>query len=103
MENRPRILEAYTNHLREHGTPPHTVHAFCKSLDLSERNFFEEFASLDSVESAIWSDWIASVAAKVSGGPEWQEFSARHRYLDLPFRLHRILVGLAVVDDFAIH
>jgi hypothetical protein len=85
MENRTCIVEAYTNHLREHGTPPHTVHAFCKSLNLSERDFFQEFASLDSVESAIWGDWISGLAAKVSSGAEWKDFSARHRYLAFLF------------------
>lgn len=85
MENRTRIVEAYTTHLREHGTPPHTVHAFCKSLSLSERDFFQEFATLDSVESAIWGDWISGLAAKVSSGAEWKDFSARHRYLTFLF------------------
>jgi AcrR family transcriptional regulator len=85
MENRTRILEAYTAHLREHGTPPHTVHAFCKSLDLAERDFFHEFASLESVESAIWGDWISRLATSVSSGAEWKDFSARHRYLTFLF------------------
>ena len=85
METRTRIVEAYTNHLREHGTPPHTVHAFCKSLNLSERDFFQEFAFLESVESAIWGDWISGLAAKVSSGAEWKDFSARHRYLTFLF------------------
>jgi len=85
METRTRIVEAFTTHLREHGTPPHTVHAFCKSLDLTERDFFQEFASLDSVESAIWGDWILELTTKVSSGAEWKDFSARHRYLTFLF------------------
>ena len=85
MQNRTRIVEAYTTHLRENGTPPQTVHAFCKSLSLSDRDFFQEFASLDSVESAIWGDWIAGLVSKVSSGAEWKDFSARHRYLTFLF------------------
>ena len=79
METRTRIVEAYTNQLREHGAPPLTVHAFCKSLNLAERDFFQEFASLESVESAIWGARISGLTARLESGDEWKEFSARHR------------------------
>jgi hypothetical protein len=85
MENRTRILEVYTKHLQHHGTPPKTVHAVCHELDLSEREFFQEFASLDSVESAIWGDWISGLIASISNSSEWNNFSARHRYLTFLF------------------
>jgi len=85
METRTRIVEAYTNQLREHGAPPLTVHAFCKSLNLAERDFFQEFASLESVESAIWGAWICGLTARLESGAEWKEFSARHRYLTFLF------------------
>ena len=85
METRTRIVEAYTNQLREHGAPPLTVHAFCKSLNIAESDFFQEFASLESVESAIWGAWICGLTARLESGAEWKEFSARHRYLTFLF------------------
>ena len=85
MENHNRIVGAYTKHLQHHGTPPKTVHALCEELALTEREFFQEFASLDSVESAIWRDWIAGLCEAVANGAEWNEFSARHRYLAFLF------------------
>jgi hypothetical protein len=85
MENRTRILEAYTKHLQHHGPPPKTVHAVCQELDLSEREFFQEFASLDSVEGAIWGDWISGLIASISNSSEWSNFSARNRYLTFLF------------------
>jgi hypothetical protein len=47
--------------------------------------FFQEFASLESVESAIWGDWISSLTKRLESGAEWKEFSARHRYLTFLF------------------
>lgn len=85
MENRTRITEAYTSELLENGTPPKTVHAFCKAIGLAERDFFVEFASLDSVESAIWGDWIGHLISQISSGEEWKDFSARQRYLTFLF------------------
>lgn len=85
METRTRILEAYTKYLQQHGTPPKTVHSVCQELDLTERQFFQEFSSLDSVESAIWGDWIVGLTTSLSNSAEWNTFSARHRYLTFLF------------------
>ena len=85
MDQHTRIVEAYTKHLQHHGEPPKTVHALCTELGLTERDFFNEFASLDSVESAIWKDWISGLCDRISNGAEWEGFSARHRYLAFLF------------------
>lgn len=85
MDNRQRIVDAYTAHLQHNGAPPHTVHALCKELNLSEREFFEEFGSLETVESAFWGDWISTLCGRISGSGEWHTLSARHRYLTFLF------------------
>jgi len=81
METRERIIQAYCNHLREHGKPPETVFVFCKELALSEREFFTEFPSLEAVESAFWEDLVARVVLAVEAGSEWAGFTARQRLL----------------------
>ena len=85
MDNRTRILDAYTEHLREHGHPPATVYRFAKGLELDERAFFQEFPSLDAVESALWQSLVDRVAAAVTSGAEWEGFTARQRLLTFLF------------------
>ena len=81
MDTRARIIEAFSDTLRETGNPPETVFGFCKRLDLPEREFFREFASLHAVESAYWEQNIHRVILSVESGAEWAEFDARQRLL----------------------
>jgi len=85
MEIRTRIVEAYAHHLREHGKPPESVYRFAQSLDLNERDFFEQFASFDAIEGVLWQELVERVANSVSAGPEWASFSARQRLLAFYF------------------
>ena len=81
MELRNRIIQAYREYLLEKGHPPASVHAFCKELGISEREFFDQFPSLAAVEGGIWSGMLDKVQEAVCAGAEWGGFSARQRYL----------------------
>ncbi|RFC41892.1 MAG: hypothetical protein DVB28_002137 [Verrucomicrobia bacterium] len=81
METRDRIRSAFGEYLREHGRPPETVFAFCKLLDLPERDFFSQFASFDVLESDYWGHLVSSVVEAVEAGSEWKGFTARQRLL----------------------
>ncbi len=81
MDTRSRIIDAFGEHLREHGEPPGTVFAFCKGLDISERDFFKEFSSFDAVESSYWEELVTHVVKAVEAGAEWSAFTARQRLL----------------------
>jgi AcrR family transcriptional regulator len=81
MDTRARIIEAFSETLRETGHPPETVFGFCKRLDLPERDFFTEFASLHAVENAYWEQIIHRVILAVESGAEWAAFDARQRLL----------------------
>lgn len=83
--NRQRILDAFAEYLRENAQPPLSVYRFTKDLGLSESDFFHEFPSLESVESAWWSALITKVVEAVESGDEWNGFSARQRLLTFFF------------------
>ena len=79
--DRAAIRKAYIDHLLEHGHPPASVHAFAKHLGISERTFFEHFASFHALEGSIWGDLVDEVAHAVTSGEEWQHFTAREQML----------------------
>jgi hypothetical protein len=85
MELSERIIEHYSNHLREHGHPPQSVFRFCKELEIAESDFFRTFGSLEAVESELWRAMIERVIGSVSAGPEWESFGARQRTLAFLF------------------
>jgi len=85
MSTREQILESYIEHLNDEGHPPASVHRFCKNLGITEKEFFTEFPSLDTVESAFWEALLDRVIHAVESGPEWAEFGAKQRLLAFLF------------------
>jgi hypothetical protein len=80
-ETRDRILEAYVLYLKVEGEPPKSVFTFCQSLGLSERDFYETFASFAAAESTVWGRMITRVIEAVKSGSEWSSFSAKQKML----------------------
>jgi AcrR family transcriptional regulator len=84
---RAKILEAFAASWSDEGHPPRSVSRFCKELGITEALFYKHFSSLRGLEKAFWSDWMAGVISAVEEGAEWEEFSARERYLAFLFAL----------------
>jgi AcrR family transcriptional regulator len=84
---RESILEAFAAHWSEEGEPPKSVARFCKGLGITESLFYKHFPSLHAVEKAFWRHWIAGVITAIESGDDWEEFSARERYLAFLFAL----------------
>lgn len=84
---REEIFSSYVAHWSDEGHPPRSVSRFCKRLGITEAVFFKHFPSLHAVEKAFWRGWITEVISAVEGGEDWEEFSARERYLAFLFAL----------------
>jgi len=85
IPNRERLTESYMDQLQISGHPPVSVRKLCQDLDLSEKDFYSEFASLNAVEKHFWKDWMESLVTAVTSGKEWSEFSSKQRYLAFLF------------------
>ncbi len=85
MTSRDRILTSYVEHVLEHGQPPVSVWKFAQTLQIPEREFFEQFASFPAVEGEVWKSRVDATVAAVQNGPEWEGFNARQRMLTFLF------------------
>lgn len=85
METREKILTCYTQHLREEGRTPESIPRFCRDLEISERDFFSQFASFEAVEKAFWQELILDVIQRVESSEEFGTFDARQRLLTFLF------------------
>ena len=81
MENREKFLIGFRDHMSRHGHPPASVLALCEPLGLGERDFYTEFGSIESLESAFWEDLFTKILAAVQSGVEWEGFGSRQRML----------------------
>lgn len=84
---REEVLAAYATHWSEEGHPPRSVTRFCKGIGITEATFFKHFPSLHAVEKAFWRGWIAGIISAVENGDDWEDFTARERYLAFLFAL----------------
>jgi hypothetical protein len=82
---RQSILDAYIARLQKTGQAHVSVHSLCLDLKISEKEFYGEFPSLSSVEKAFWRQWIDRIISAVTGGKEWDAFSAKEQYLAFLF------------------
>lgn len=78
-------MNEYVNHLRNHGKAPDSVVQLCNTLEISEKEFFSEFPSFQSVEKAFWGDRISEVIHAVTEGEEYSHFSAKQRFQTVIF------------------
>ncbi|MGF1656175.1 MAG: hypothetical protein ACFCU3_04255 [Verrucomicrobiales bacterium] len=91
MENselRARIIDAVISHKKEQRWAPEqtepsafAVGSLCRFLQISEKEFYQVFPSLDAVEGFVWKDWFLKVSTAVAAGAEWESFTARQRYM----------------------
>jgi hypothetical protein len=82
---RQRIEQAYLHDLKAEGRPPVSIFKLCQSLDITERDFFSEYSTLEAVEMHWWRDMMDRIIVSVESGAEWSDFSARHRMLAFLF------------------
>ncbi|MEM6278751.1 MAG: hypothetical protein AAF733_04685 [Verrucomicrobiota bacterium] len=81
------VIGKYIHIVLETGHPPVSVYAFAKELGVSEREFFEEFASTDAVESEIWRRSVSDTIHAVEQGEEWSGFGAQQKLLTFYYAL----------------
>ena len=80
-----RILEGYWAHRLEHGTPPPSGYALAQKLGISERELFQHFSSLDSLEAATWERLVAKTIATLQADADYPAYPARQKILAFHF------------------
>lgn len=81
METKERLFIGFKDHVGRKGQLPSSVLELCEPLGLGERDFYNEFGSLEALESAFWEDLLSTTFAGVESGAEWERFVARQRML----------------------
>jgi len=88
------LSEHYLSYVSEHGKKPVSVAALCKIAGISEKDFYQQYASLAALEDSIWQDWIKETIKTVSSAESYANYSVREKYLAFCFGLTQKLLNV---------
>lgn len=75
------IADAYWEHLLEHGAPPASVFKFCKEHGITEREFYSEHGSFESIEEDFWQQTVEETLATMESDKDVELYDSRQLLL----------------------
>lgn len=82
-----KIAEAYREQVLTSGKAPVSVFTFCKSIGITESDFYKYFASFEAIEKSIWTNLIESTRKRIEADADYQAFGTREKILTFYFSL----------------
>lgn len=90
-DKKQTILRGYIDYVLENGKAPESVYAFCKKINIEEKEFYEYFGSFEGIDGEIWKDFFSRTLEKLKAEPVYQDYSAREKLLGFYFTLIEVL------------
>jgi hypothetical protein len=87
INNRENIIQAYIQHILEHGKEPVSVYKFAQSINMKEDEFYDHFTSFNSIKTAVWEKIIIDTLNHMQSQEVYQEYSAKEKLLAFYFTL----------------
>lgn len=81
MATKEDLQKAYLEHVLTHGERPKSVYIFARQQEMSEDEFYTQFASFDAIEESVWTDATQKTIAAVQTQDVWAEYSSREKTL----------------------
>lgn len=81
MATAQQIKNAYIDFVLIHDEQPKSVYSFVKKLKMSEADFYQFYASFESIEKSIWAELTAETISTIQGQEVWPQYSSRERIL----------------------
>jgi len=76
-----QIKNGYIDYVLTHDEQPKSVYSFVKKLKISESDFYEFYASFDSIEKNIWVEFIVETIDTLQQQEVWNAYSSRDKVL----------------------
>ncbi len=75
------ITDAYWEYLLEHGSPPASVFKFCKEHGITEREFYSEHGSFESIEADFWQQTVEETLETMKADKDAELYDSRQLLL----------------------
>ena len=87
------IISCYMEFVLENNTKPKSVYSFAKNNDFEESNFYKFFASFESLEETIFSEFFHHTIQVLAKSEDYENFDARNKLLSFYFTFFEILTA----------
>lgn len=91
MATSQQIKNGYIDYVLTHDEQPKSVYSFVKKLKISEAEFYEFYASFESIEKLIWADITVETIATIKQQEVWEQYSSRDRMLSFFYSYVEVL------------
>jgi len=81
MATSQQIKTGYIDYVLTHNEEPKSVYSFAKKIKISEAEFYEFYASFESIEKTIWVELTAETIDTIQQQEVWAQYSSRDRML----------------------
>jgi AcrR family transcriptional regulator len=85
------IASAYMTYVLDHEKRPASVYKFCKTIGVSEDDFYASFGSLDSLQKAIWNMFFGNTMEVLQKNAEYDQFANKDKMLSFFFTFFEVL------------
>src|SRR6476661_3028362 len=79
------IVSKYVDHLLSEGERPANVYNFAKKLGMDEQEFYENFASFESIEQSIFTNLFQSTLDLLEKTEEYNQYDPKTKLVSLYF------------------
>ncbi|GGI28597.1 TetR family transcriptional regulator C-terminal domain-containing protein [Pedobacter mendelii] len=81
MATAQQIRKAYLDYVLTNNEKPKSVYVFVKKLKITEAEFYQFYASFESIEKNIWFELTFETITKIKEQEVWPQYSAREKML----------------------
>lgn len=91
MDIRANIKQAYIEYVLEHGKMPPSAYVLAKHLAVSEKEFYNEYNSLQAVEADIWLQFFEEARQQTVAQEVYERYSVREKLLSFYYTWIEVL------------
>lgn len=86
-----KIISEYMTYVLEHEKMPTSVYKFCKSIGITEDQFYNHFGSIDNLQKSIWDTFFVKTKELIEKNKEFDGFSNKDKMLTFYFTFFELL------------
>ncbi|RZK81318.1 MAG: TetR/AcrR family transcriptional regulator, partial [Pedobacter sp.] len=91
MATAQQIRNGYIDYVLTNDEKPKSVYSFSKKLKIAETDFYEFFASFESIEKLIWVELTVETIDTLQQQEQWEQYSSREKILSFFYSYVEVL------------